>query len=78
MAYHPNPEWLSEHGVSPEKAKCIELANVSNFLKWSLEQPWMLLHELAHGYHHRFLDQGFENADVKAVFEQAMQKKLLG
>src|SRR5262249_10282377 len=44
--------------------------------KWSLEQPWMLLHELAHGYHHRFLNQGFENAEVRAAFERAMQKKL--
>jgi hypothetical protein len=31
----------------------------------------MVLHELAHGYHHRFLDGGFGNAEVRSVFEQA-------
>jgi hypothetical protein len=36
----------------------------------------MLLHELSHGYHHQFLEAGFQNAQVKAVYEQAMKSKL--
>src|SRR5690349_8450378 len=35
MAYHPDENWLREHGVDPRKARCIEIANVRNFLKWS-------------------------------------------
>jgi hypothetical protein len=76
MAYHPNVVWLREHGVNPDKAHCVEVANARNFLAWTLEQPWMLLHELAHGYHHRFLKGGFENAEIKAAYDHAMKSKL--
>jgi hypothetical protein len=76
MAYHPEPRWLEQHRVNPDKAQCIELANARHFLSWPLEQPWMLLHELAHGYHHRFLDGGFDNAKIKAAYQRAMKKKL--
>ncbi len=75
MAYHPNKDWLRDHGVNPDKAGCIELANVRKFLAWSLEQPWMVLHELAHAYHHQFLPDGFENAEVKARYREAMSSK---
>ena len=64
MAYHPDPGWLREHGMNPEKARCVEVANARNFLNWTRDQPWMVLHELAHAYHHQFLDGGFENAEV--------------
>jgi len=32
MAYHPNAQWLREHGTNPAMAGCIELANARNFL----------------------------------------------
>jgi hypothetical protein len=69
MAYHPNPRWLEEHGYPTELAGCVEVANAKNFLSWTLDQPWMLLHELAHGYHHQFL--GYGNQKVRAAFEAA-------
>lgn len=73
MAYHPDPKWLADHGMSPKKARCVELANARNFLDWTLQQPWMLLHELAHGYHHQFLEGGFENAEIKAAYDSALE-----
>jgi hypothetical protein len=76
MAYHPNPDWLRQHGVNPEKAKCVELSNARNFLDWTLEQPWMVLHELAHAYHHQFLRDGFNNPPVKAAYDRAMKSNL--
>lgn len=39
------------------------------------EQPWMVFHELAHGYHHQFLDRGFDNAELRAAFERAKESK---
>ena len=33
----------------------------------------MVLHELAHGYHHRVLEGGFDNAEVKAAFDRAAE-----
>jgi hypothetical protein len=76
MTYHPDPKWLREHGMSPEKARCVELANARTFLEWTIQQPWMLLHELSHGYHHQFLEAGFENPQVKAVYQNAMKARL--
>jgi hypothetical protein len=76
MCYHPDAGWLTRHGMNPEKARCVEVANAENFLKWSLEQPWMVLHELAHAYHHQFLPGGFDNADVLDAYRQAKEAKL--
>ncbi len=72
MAYHPDPGWLKRHGMNPDKAKCVEIANATNFLAWSFDQPWMVFHELAHGYHDQFLPDGFGNTDVKAAYDHAM------
>jgi hypothetical protein len=71
MTYHPDAAWLREHEMNPEKARCVELSNARNFLKWTLAQPWMVLHELAHGYHHQALEDGFDNAEIKAAFASA-------
>ena len=71
MAYHPSPIWLESHGMNPEKAGCVEVANARNFLSWTIDQPWMVLHELAHGYHHQFLEGGYDHAELKTAFEDA-------
>ena len=76
MAYHPDAGWLRDHGMNPEKARCVEIANARNFLAWTVDQPWMVLHELAHGYHHQFLDDGFDNAEVRAAYDRAMDSGL--
>ncbi len=73
MCYHPDAGWLREHGMNPEKAGAVEIANAENFLAWTIDQPWMLLHELAHGYHHRVL--GHDHAGINACFDQAVASK---
>ena len=73
MAYHPDPGWLTQHGMTPKKARCVEIANARHFLDWTLQQPWMVLHELAHAYHHQFLEDGFQNAEVKTAFDRAVE-----
>jgi hypothetical protein len=70
MCYHPDAAWLRRHDMNPQKAGAIEIANAENFLKWTQQQPWMVLHELAHGYHHQVL--GFDHADVKSCFRYAV------
>ncbi len=75
MAYHPDADWLREHGMNPEKARCVEIANAENFLKWTKEQPWMVLHELAHAYHHQFLEDGYKNPEIRAVYESGIKEK---
>ena len=73
MCYHPSKEWLTENGFNPEKAGSIEVANAENFLTWTIAQPWMVLHELAHGYHHQVL--GYDNKDIAAAYKQAVESK---
>ena len=72
-AYHPGRDWLVEHGMNPDKTRCMEIANAATFLKWTHEQPWMVLHELSHAYHDQFVPQGFDNADVRKCYAKAVQ-----
>jgi Mlc titration factor MtfA (ptsG expression regulator) len=53
----------------------VEVANARNFATWTLDQPWMVLHELAHAYHDQFLG-GYENPEIRAQFDRAMRAKL--
>ena len=73
MCYHPSSEWLRQHDMNPEKSGSIEIANAEKFLKWTHAQPWMVLHELAHGYHHLFV--GHDNQDLEECFRRAMSAK---
>lgn len=70
--YHPNVQWLIEHGYIPEKAKCVEISNMMNYLDWSSKnQPFMLLHELSHLYHDQALSGGFNNTTILNAYNTA-------
>ncbi len=73
MCYHPSADWLRAHDMNPEKAGAVELANAKTFLAWTHEQPWMVLHELAHAYHHKVI--GHDNAEIKACYKRAVASK---
>lgn len=75
MAYHPDAGWLRAHDMNPEKAGCVEVANARNFLTWTRQQPWMVFHELAHAYHDRFLDRGFNNPEVRHAYDRMIESK---
>lgn len=75
MCYHPDPGWLREHDMNPDKARCVEVANARNFLTWTKQQPWMVFHELAHGYHHQFVAGGFDNPELAAALAAAKDEK---
>ncbi len=66
-------QWLRRHGFNPEKKQSVEIANAENFLKWTLGQPWMVLHELAHSYHDRVLS--YENGEIRQAYQQAVESK---
>jgi hypothetical protein len=49
--FHQSKDWLSAHGMNPEKERGIEIQNLRHALEWgSSDQPMMILHELSHGY----------------------------
>ncbi len=72
---HVSAGWLKENGYNPDKLLAVEINNAKNFVKWSRQdQPWMVMHELAHAYHHRVL--GTEYPQLVAAYKQAMERKL--
>ena len=64
--YHPSSDWLREHKFPEEWARGVEFGNARNFLSWSRVQPAMVLHELAHAWHHQVL--GYEDEGLLAEF----------
>lgn len=73
--YHVSAGWLKNNGYIKEKIDSVEINNSRNFLKWSKRtQPWMVLHELAHAYHHQVL--GVKDRRVEAAYQQARERKL--
>jgi hypothetical protein len=67
--YHPSREWLESHHFNPEKARGVEIGSASRFLKTSIEQPTMVLHELAHAYHDQVLT--FQHAGIQGAYREA-------
>ncbi|MBI1248539.1 hypothetical protein GC197_11955 [bacterium] len=71
--YHTSADWLAENGFLREKAKAVEIAHAKEFLQQTIAQPFMLLHEMSHGYHDQVL--GYDNSDVLATYKQAKKSK---
>ncbi len=71
--YHPSGNWLVNHGMNPGKAGCVEIGNAERFLSWTRTQPFMVLHEFAHAYHHQVL--GWKNKEIKNAFKKALESK---
>lgn len=73
--YHPSEAWLIANGYAPEKARCVEISNITNYFNWTNQnQPYMVMHELAHAYHHRVLN--FNSLIITNAFNQAVAGNL--
>lgn len=75
MCYHPSDGWLKGKGCNPDKAKGVEIANPKNFLSWTKDQPFMVLHEMAHAYHHQFLPDGYDNNELRKAHIRMRETK---
>lgn len=73
-AYHPSAEWLQTNGRVPEMARSVEIQNFDDFIDWSGIQPWMVLHELAHAWHHRFLPGGYDHPAILSAYKSAVKR----
>lgn len=67
--YHPAAGWLKKHGMNPDKSGDIEIRNPVHFVEWRKWQPTMILHELAHAWHHQVL--GYDFAPIKQAYQHA-------
>ena len=70
MQYHPDAGWLKEHGYSEQLAKCVHIPDIVDFLEPEgiHSQPWVVLHELAHGFHDQTI--GFDEPRVTAAWKK--------
>lgn len=71
MQYHPSPRWLREHGYDPAMARAVHIPRAAGLVNHARrqDQPWVILHELAHAYHDRVL--GFGDERVVNAYERA-------
>ena len=53
--YHWSADWLRDNGRNPDMARAIEIGDMKSFLHHTSHKPFLLLHELSHGYHERIL-----------------------
>ena len=70
MQYHPNARWLKDHGYSEALAKCVHIPAAEEFLSpfENHRMPWVVLHELAHGFHDQVL--GFDEPRIRAAWKK--------
>ncbi len=70
MQYHPGADWLIENGYAADLVKCVHIPVAADLPtpRSINEQPWVILHELAHAYHDQAL--GFDDPRIIKAFEQ--------
>jgi hypothetical protein len=73
MQYHPDAGWLTANGYAADLAKCVHLPRAADVAtKRNInEQPWVILHELAHAYHDQVL--GFNNPRIREAYDKFKQ-----
>jgi Glucose-regulated metallo-peptidase M90 len=69
MQYHPSADWLADNGYPRNLEKCVHLPRARDVAtsRNINEQPWVILHELAHAYHDQVL--GFDEPRVLAAWD---------
>ena len=69
MQYHPSGDWLESHGYPRDLEKCVHLPRAVDVATQRNvnEQPWVVLHELAHAYHDQVL--GFDEPRILAAWK---------
>ncbi|MGO8749968.1 MAG: metallopeptidase [Thermoguttaceae bacterium] len=70
MQYHPSAGWLEAHGYARDLEKCVHIPVAADLVtaRNINEQPWVVLHELAHAYHDQVL--GFDEPRIKQAYER--------
>ena len=72
MCYHVSRDWLIPNGYNPDKEGGIEVGNAKAFLEWTQGQPWMVLHELAHGFHDQVY--GYDDPAIIAAWQNMVDQ----
>ncbi|MHC4654486.1 MAG: hypothetical protein ACYS91_05635, partial [Planctomycetota bacterium] len=77
-AYHPERKWLTDRGHQPPEGlgSVAGFCKVRSFCKNALHQPWVVLHELTHGYDYQFLGHGrhYSNKVIDSAYKRAKRR----
>ena len=73
--YHWARKWLIDNGRNPDMAHCVQITDIDILKRTRPTGPWVLLHELTHGYHDREISEEDNKAIVKA-YNSALEKGL--
>ncbi|MEN9434136.1 MAG: hypothetical protein RLZZ422_1725 [Pseudomonadota bacterium] len=80
LVYHASSAWLVMHGRNPAMSGAVELQHLGDLSIWSESQPLVLLHELAHGlhhrlfnYNHRIISASFRNATILGLYQSVQR-----
>jgi len=74
--YHPGMDWLVKMDFNPEKHQCVEFSRAESYVRAGNRSVQIMLHELAHAYHDRFL--GFDHKETLAAYKKAVDEELYG
>ncbi|MEM0896507.1 MAG: metallopeptidase [Verrucomicrobiota bacterium] len=71
--YHPSPQWLTNNGFDPALARKVHISYAPRFASKDhhATQPRVVLHELAHAYHHQVLRHTYK--PLKDAFNTAVE-----
>ena len=67
--YHPGLKWLIDNDYNPAKHKCVEIGKAATYARQGDRSQRVMLHELAHSYHNRFL--GFGDKAILSAYKTA-------
>lgn len=69
MQFHPSAVWLKNNGYDESLAGCVHIPVAAKLAtrRNIVEQPWSVLHELAHAYHYNVLD--FSHPEIRTAWE---------
>jgi len=76
--YHGGGRWLAENGWDVRMENCVHVTKAASLLQrhHMLKHPFVIFHELAHGFHDEHMPGGFNNKLVLEAYRHAMDKGL--
>jgi len=75
LSYHPERSWLIDHGYTiPRDPESFMSLSVATHLGDSYRHPFVVFHELAHGYDYHFIGKGgdYGNKECQTNYERMM------
>ena len=76
LSYHPETAWLLERGYKlPRDPDSMISLSAKGYYGDSYRHPFVIFHELAHGYDHQFIGQGhgYGNDECEANYQRMMK-----